>query len=184
MRRIGQILRFLIPVIALAALVAFLAGAGRRERATIEKNKALVMRYCEEVWNKGDMAVADEIIASDFIYHVDTAPEGKGIIRGLDAMKQYIKVCRTAWPDLRITLVEPQMAQGDRTAARWVLRGTFTGVVEKWPAPTGKETVFEGLSMWRFAGGKIAEEWCLYQDTFMWYQMGMKLVPAGKQAAK
>jgi len=175
MRKIGQIFRFLIPVIALAALMVFLVGAGRRERARLEKNKALVARWDEELWNKGNMAVADEIVASNHIRHEDTLPEG--IIRGREALKQLIMACRTAWPDLHVTEIDV-FAEGDKVATHWVLRGTFTGVVEGWPPPTGKEMLFQGAIIFRIADGKVAESWCYLQDLVLMSQMGMKLVPA------
>jgi len=181
MRKIGKIFRFLLPVIALAALVVFMTGAGRRERATVEKNKATAMRYADEVWNKGDMAVADEILASNMIRHLDSVPEGA--IRGRDALKQYIMACRTAWPDIHVTVTDV-IAKGDKGMARGVWSGTFTGKVEGFPPPNGKEMVVGWMNMFRFAGGKIAEEWIFQEDLFMFSQMGMKLVPAGKQAGK
>jgi len=130
MRKIGQIFRFLIPVIALAAVVVFLTGAGRRERATEEKNKALVMRWSDELWNKGNMAVADEIIDSNIIRHDDTVPEG--VLRGREAMKKLIMASRTAWPDFHDTPIHV-IAQGDKVVWHSVCRGTFTGKVEGWP---------------------------------------------------
>jgi len=128
-----------------------------------------------EVWNKGDMALADEVYSSNAIRYVDTVPEG--IIRGREALKQFIMACRTAFPDLHITATD-MIAEGDKVALHWVLRGTCTGVVEGWPPPTGKEIVFEGVDIYRFADGKLVEDWCFQQDLVMFYQWGMKLVPA------
>lgn len=174
MRRIGQMFRSLIPVIALVALVVFLVGAGRRERARLEKNKAILMRALD-AWNKGDMALADEVYSSNTIRYVDTVPEG--IIRDRDATKQFIMACRTAWPDLNITALDI-IAEGDKVVARWAVRGTFTGAVEGWPPPNGKEMAWETLEMYRFADGKIVESRVFSQDLVLMSQMGMKLVPA------
>jgi len=174
MSKIRQTYRFLIPVIALAALVVFMTGAGRRERAKEEKNKAIVMR-CVEVWNKGDMVLADEIYASNFIRHQDTVPEG--IISGREPFKQFIMATRTAWPDFHVT-VDDMIAEGDEVAIHVVIHGTFTGTVEGWPPPNGKEMVFECLELIHLAGGKYVEQWTFIQDLVMFSQMGMKLVPA------
>jgi len=174
MRRIGQIFKVLVPIIALVALVVFMAGAGRRERATEEKNKAVIMR-CLEVWNKGDMAIADEIYADNFIRHQDTIPEG--IIRGRDAFKQFIMATRTAWPDFHVSLKD-MIAEGDKVAIHVLIRGTFSGAVEGWPPPNGKEMVFECLELICLADGKYVEQWTFLQDLVMFSQMGMKLVPA------
>jgi len=180
MRKIGQIFRFLIPVIALVALVVFLTGAGRRERATVEKNKAIVMRDFE-VWNKGDMAALDEIYASNCIYYTTPGSEGnpEGILRGREALKQHLVNCRTAFPDLHITLMDDLIAEGDKVACHWAWRSTFTGVVKEWGIPpTGKEVTFDGITIYQIAGGKIVKLWEYYRELTLWYQMGMKLVPA------
>mgnify|MGYP001072879966 CR=1 FL=1 len=175
MRKIGEILRFLIPVIALAALVVFMTGAGRRERATLEKNKAIVMRYADEVWNKGNMAVADELEATNFIRYIDTVPEG--VIRGREADKKFCMGVRTAWPDYHWVPVDV-FAQGDKVAIRGAESATFTGQLEGWPAPNGKKIAYESVLIFRIAGGKIVEIRGFYQDLVMMYGMGLKLVPA------
>jgi len=178
MRKIGQIFRFLIPVIALVALVVFMTGAGRRERATVEKNKAIVMRDFE-VWNKGDMAALDEIYASNCIYYTHPGTGNpEGILRGREALKQHIVNCRTAWPDLHLTLMDDMIAEGDKVVSRWKLTGTFTGKVEGWPPPTGKEVAFDGVDIAHLAGGKIVEIYDYYREGTLHYQMGLKLVPA------
>jgi steroid delta-isomerase-like uncharacterized protein len=176
MRKIGQILKVLIPVIALGVLVVFLTGAATRT----ERNLATAMRYADELWNKGDMAVADEILTSDMVRHNDAVPGG--VIPGREAMKQHITAVRTAWPDFHVTILD-KMAKGDIVMCRWVWSGTFKAEYGGIP-PNGKEMKVVGMSMFRFVGGKIAEEWMLEEDTSMFSQMGMKLVPAQAEAGK
>jgi hypothetical protein len=40
-----------------------------------EENKTIVHRYIEEVVNKGSMAVADELIATNVVLHIAGLPE-------------------------------------------------------------------------------------------------------------
>jgi hypothetical protein len=40
-----------------------------------EQNKALIRRFIEEAWSKGDLAVIDETITSNFVYHTSSLPE-------------------------------------------------------------------------------------------------------------
>jgi predicted ester cyclase len=157
--------------------VVFLVGAETQKGATLEKNKALVMRYADEVWGKGDMAVADEIIATDYIRHDEIFPEG--ILRGREAMKQYVMRIRTALPDFKTTAVAV-IAEGDKVVVHWANRGTFAGKIAGEPAPTGKVMTWESLILYRIAGDKIVEDWCFSQDLSLMYQWGMKLVPASE----
>jgi len=173
MRKIGQIFRFLIPVIALAGLVVFMTGAGRRERATLEKNKAIVMRWNEELWDKGNMAVEDEIVASDHVRHIAGQPD----LRGREAMIQYITACRTAWPDWHSTS-EIMIAEGDKVMVRWRSTGTHTGTAWGIP-PTGNKANFITDTIYRIAGGKIVESWQV-DELAVYLQMGFKLVPPGQ----
>ena len=173
MRKIGQIFRFLIPVIALAALVVFMTGVGRRRRARLEKNKAIVMRLDEEVWKKRNWDVADEIVASDYVRHMPGAAED---LHGREALKQFITDVYTAWPDLDFT-AEVMIAEGDMVAERYTHTGTHTGTAWGIP-PSGNKMNWIAHHIHRIADGKVVEQWPLSDDLTIFQQMGMKLVPA------
>ena len=42
----------------------------KRVLVSTEANKAIVRRYADEVWNKGNVDVADEIIPTDLVNHI------------------------------------------------------------------------------------------------------------------
>src|SRR5207253_250665 len=86
-----------------------------------EENKALVRRYFEEAWNKGDLAVVDEVYAPTYTVH-PTPPDRKP---GRDGEKEFIRQARAEWPDVRFT-IEEQVAEGDKVVTRWTVRGTHT----------------------------------------------------------
>ena len=173
MRKFGQIFKFLIPVIALVALVVFMTGAGRRERARLEKNKAIVLRAGEEFWNKGDMAVADELYATDYVRHTAGQPD----LQGREALKEHLKAVHTAWPDFHST-IEIMVAGGDKVAVHWRITGTHQGTAWGIP-PTGNKADFLSVIFHRIAGGKIVEDWVV-DETALLLQMGFKLVPPGE----
>ena len=52
-----------------------------------EENKALARRVLEEMFNKGNLDVADELLASDYVDHDPAMPED---IRGPEGFKQYV----------------------------------------------------------------------------------------------
>jgi len=183
MRKIGQIFRFLIPVIAVVAVVVFMTGAATAEdvreiAARLGRNKDIVMRWNDEVWNKGNMAVADEIVASDCIRYITPDPSNpEGIVRGREAIKQFVMACRTAIPDWR-AVARDVIAEGNKVAVRWANLGTFTGKVEGFPPPNGNKLAFDTVVIYRITGGKIVKMCEFNRDITMYYQMGLKVVPA------
>lgn len=117
-----------------------------------EQNKKLVRRLIEEVWNRGNFAVADELVASDYVGH--TQPDET---YGPEGYKQFFATLREAFPDLQFT-VEDQIAEGDRVVTRWTARGTHQGEFQGIP-PTGKQASVTGITVKRLANGKLVEGW-------------------------
>ena len=167
MRKITKNFNFLIPVIALVALVVFMAGCEKKT----EKNKALTRRHFEEDWNQGKLDVIDEIFATDYVGH---QPGGTDI-QGPEGLKQFVTMGRTAFPDIQFT-VEDQIAEGDKVVIRWTLTGTHKGEYMGIP-PTGVQVRVTGISFFRIAGGKIVERWLNRDALGMMQQLGFKLVP-------
>jgi steroid delta-isomerase-like uncharacterized protein len=140
-----------------------------------EENKALVRRFFEEVWNKGNMSVIDEIIDSDFVQHDPTDPEE---MRGPEGVRQFVQTNRSAFPDFRIT-VEDQVAEGDKVVNRFRISGTHQGELEG-IAPTGNRVDITGISIDRIEGDKYVETWVNYDALGMMQQIGV--IPAPGQA--
>ncbi len=100
---------------------------------TEEENEAIFRRYIEEVFNRGNLQVADEI----FDRYVSHQPDGSTLERGPEDVKRFVGEFRTAFPDLRIS-IDDQIAGGDKVVTRVTLRGTHQGMF-RGTAPTGKE---------------------------------------------
>jgi steroid delta-isomerase-like uncharacterized protein len=118
-----------------------------------EKHKALVRRFHEEAWNKGNVAAVDEFMAADYVDY----PIPSGLPPGTEGLKQTISTYRTAFPDLKAT-VDDIFAEGDRVAYRWSTRGTHLGEWLGIP-PTGYHMAATGITVFRIAGGKVVEGW-------------------------
>jgi steroid delta-isomerase-like uncharacterized protein len=118
-----------------------------------ENHKALVRRFHEEVWNKGNVAAVDEFMGAEYVDYAIPS----GLPPGTEGLKQAITTYRTAFPDLKAT-VDDIFAEGDRVAYRWSTRGTHLGDWLGIP-PTGNHMAATGISIFRIAGGKVVEGW-------------------------
>ena len=131
-----------------------------------EKNKAQVRRVIEEIYNRGDLDVVEEVAARDLIIH--TASEE---IRGHDGVKRYVAALRAGFPDLRLT-IEDQIAEGDMVATRWTARGTHAGEFQG-IAPTGREIRVAGTDIDRIIDGKTVECWAQVDELGLMQQLGV-----------
>ena len=142
-----------------------------------KENKAIVRRWYEEGFTKGNLAAVDELIATDFVDHNQPAP---GLAGGLEGTKEVITMMRTAFPDFRIT-VEDMVAEGDKVVARVTARAThkgeFMGI-----APTGKQAAIEVIDIVRIAGGKMVERWGIFDQLGLMQKLGV--VPPPGQPTK
>ncbi len=138
---------------------------------TEEENKAQFRRTYEEMFNQGNLAVADELIAPDCINH--EVPPGMNN-RGPEAMRQVVMMLRTAFPDLHGT-IEELVAEGDTVACRVSMSGThlgsFMGI-----APTGRSFRQAQMHFMRFRDGKGIEHRAVRDDLGMMQQLGV--IPA------
>jgi len=125
--------------------------------------KTLARRWTEEIWNQGNMATIDEIVAADYAQHIPLISD----VHGIDALKQYVATQRKAFPDGRYTVLD-LIEEGDRVAERWTFRGTqrqeFLGI-----AATNSAVETTGTSTLRLANGKVAEQW-VHWDSLGWMQ--------------
>jgi predicted ester cyclase len=114
-----------------------------------EANKLVVRRFIAEVWNAGNLAVADEL--------VHPANAGAGVGRGAEAVKRNVASYRAAFPDLACT-IENEVAEGEWVAVRLMLRAThlgeFAGV-----APTGRRVTMQEMVFWRVVDGRLHTIW-------------------------
>ena len=132
-----------------------------------EENKAIVRRVIEELWNKGNLAVIDELYAADFVRDDPATP---GVPGGPDSEKQVATMYRSAFPDLRLT-IEGMIAEGDQVALRWTSTGTHRGDLQGL-APTGKSIQTSGITILRFANGKVVEECARWDTLGLMQQLG------------
>jgi len=134
---------------------------------TIEENKAIVRRLIEELWNAGNPELAEQLYAPDYVRH---GPHAEPPIRGSAALKQFAIMYLAAVPDLHHE-IEDQFAREDSVVSRATAHGTHRGDMMG-IAPTGKPISFSMFLQHRIAGGKIMEEWVMYDLHGILQQVG------------
>ena len=122
---------------------------------TTEENMAIVRRYIEEGWGKQNLAVVDELVAPDMVDH--NPIEVMHQYQGAEGVKSTIRSLQSAFPHFSVTIIDDLLADKDKVAIRWIIRGTHQGTLMG-IAPTGKSITFSGVNIYRLTGGKIVEE--------------------------
>jgi steroid delta-isomerase-like uncharacterized protein len=133
-----------------------------------EPNKAIVRRLFEELWNKGNLSLADELFSPNYAHYDPSTPD---VGRGPESEKNRATLYRTAFPDLRLT-IEDIIAEGETVMARWSCRGTHKGDLSG-IAPTGKQFNISGVTIARLANGKLAEGWVNWDALGLMQQLGV-----------
>ena len=121
----------------------------------LEQNKSLIRRFVDEMVNKGNLAIIDEVIASNFIDHdapPDQTPGQEGVRRTLEAVHRSLTHFLVTTDDM--------VAEGDRVVTRHTAEATHTGPFLGFAA-TGKRLSWMAISIYRIADGRIAERWGL-----------------------
>jgi steroid delta-isomerase-like uncharacterized protein len=119
---------------------------------TIEANKAVMQRFTEFI-NTANENLAAELIAPNAVFHVPGAPEP---MRGPAGYLAVIGMMRSGFPDIHWTL-EEMIAEGDRVAARFIMRGTHRGSFFGVP-PTGRVVEVQAMNFYRLSGDQLVEE--------------------------
>jgi len=143
-----------------------------------EQNKSVVRRLFDELWNKGNLLVADELIAPTYLHHDDSTPD---LGKGPEGEKKRVNLYRTAFHDLRLN-IEELLADGETVVARWSCRGVHKGELNG-IAPTGKQIAITGVTICRLANGKIVEGFVNWDALGLMRQLGAVPEPAKSMTA-
>ena len=145
-----------------------------RSPLSVDENKALVARFIDEAFNRGNLAAIDALVATAYVNHAPGFPDTPGP----ESMKRFVTTHRTALPDYACT-IEAQIAEGDLVVTRWTVRGTHQGELLG-VAPTGRRVTLPGIVIDRIADGQLAETWLQADVLGMLQQLGA--LPAPGQA--
>jgi steroid delta-isomerase-like uncharacterized protein len=137
-----------------------------------ENNKTRLSEFMDEVWNKGNLEVADKFISTPYVIHHDPGDPWDGQSLDLPTFKKRVAYSRQIFPDLRFA-VQEILGEGDKVAISWYLQGTQTGDITGLPA-TGKQVKVAGLTIYSFSNGKITGHWQVVDRLGFMQQVGGK----------
>jgi predicted ester cyclase len=129
--------------------------------------KTRARRLAQELFTQGDLAVADELVADDYVDHASVAPAPSG----LAGLKDWVTTLRRAFPDLHL-IVEDEIAERDRVMTRVTARGTHAGEFLGL-APTNRQVTFEVIDINRIGSDdRFVEHWATVDTLRLLVQLG------------
>lgn len=112
---------------------------------------ALVRRWYDEIWNKANLGVIDELAAPNGTLHA----QGEELT--IAAVRERFALMQAAFADFEF-VVDQIAVQGELAVARWHVNLTHVGSWLGEP-PSGKRFAIHGSSWIRVAGGRLQEGW-------------------------
>jgi predicted ester cyclase len=132
-----------------------------------DENKRLTRRVLEEMFERGNLDAADELVHRDFVNH--EAPSSNP--QGPQGLKETVGWLRSLWGPMRFE-VEDEIVEGDKVVARVVMHGRHVGEFLGKP-PSGKEFATKQIHIWRIADGRVIEHWSVRDDLGQALQLGL-----------
>lgn len=149
--------------ILLAACVLLASPATAKDNS--RTNAETAARVLLEKMGQGRFDISGEIYGPGFIAH------GFGRDYSLAEDNESGKQIRRAFPDLKVAVLRT-VESGDFVAVHWQSEGTNTVKAGFFPG-TGKRVRVDGMTFFRFAGGRIVEEWTTYDNLSVLQQLGL-----------
>lgn len=153
---------------AMAAGAAPLPVSAQADAVAVQANNAKrLAEVVDVVFNRGDLAAADQYFLPTFIEHAGWpghTADVAGFKAGLAAM-------RTSFPDLRMN-IERTVAEGDLLVVHMTMSGSQLGEFMGAPA-SGKTFTIEVIDIVRMSDGRVAEHWGVMDAAAMAGQLGL-----------
>ena len=118
---------------------------------------AVARKALEQVCARGDLELARECYAPDFVDHVNAMD-----LHGHEGIRQSTDLYRALFDDLQIRVVD-QVSEGDRVASRWVMTGSNRG----------RPAELTGITISRIDDGRIVEDWSALDSLELLRQLGL-----------
>jgi len=119
------------------------------------RQKAIVRKFIEEIYNKGNLAALDKLVDTELVFH------GVSDAGDLEEVKQALQQVRSNWnmifSHVRFTINEI-FIDGDRVIVRLTKSGTFKDSYRQ-EFTSGKPLAVPSTEIFRVTDGKVKEIW-------------------------
>lgn len=129
-------------------------------------NEAVVRRFYDELWNRWQLEVADQIVSEALRFRGSLGT----VCEGRDDFKRYVEGVRAAFPDWH-NHIDEILTSGDRVVTRMTWSGTHRGALAG-IEPTGAQVEYVGAAFVRLDRGLIEEAWVVGDTRELWRALG------------
>lgn len=143
-----------------------------QKEAAMDRNKEVARRIYEEVINKRDLELLDELVVPDYVEHDPLPGQGTGLAGIKDRYRMLIEGLDPTFT------IEDVIAEGDKVVVRWTNNGTNVGEFLGIPA-TDRSFSTAGIDIYRVEAGKLAEHWHVVDVFGQMQQLGLLPGPEG-----
>lgn len=134
----------------------------------VKQNKEICKRFFDELHDKGNFDIIDELVHPNVISH-DPFP---GQPKGSEGVRSTMNIFRTAFPDLKL-IHNDMIAEDDRVMIKFTATGTHQAKFMNIPA-TNKKIAYEEVVILRLKDGQITEHWAVADAMALLQQLGIK----------
>lgn len=135
---------------------------------SLDDNKRLVRKHIDLTWNRGHLALAEQLHSKDFLYKSSFV--GRSLAS--DEFARMVTQIRTAMPELEV-LIEECVAEGDKVVTWSTLIGTIENPALGYP-PSDKVLSISAMAFWTLTpGGQIREICTMFDMESFRSQLGL-----------
>ena len=128
------------------------------------EHRDLLMAYVD-AYNRADWKRLALHVSPGYVHHsADQVRDLAGFVEGSNFLRKGL-------PDLTVE-VQDMVSEGDRTVVRFVASGTHVASLLG-EEPTHREVVLDGITIYRFQDGVIAEDWEMMDEGQLRRQLGL-----------
>jgi steroid delta-isomerase-like uncharacterized protein len=134
-------------------------------------NANIARRYMTEVWAKGDMAAADELVDKDIVLR---DPLGTKPTEGIEKFKERVERFGKGF-EQQVNTIDEVLVIGDLVVLRHTWHGVHRGEFYRIPG-TGKTLMCQAVEFLRIQNGKVVEN-ISYFDLYSMFEQLAVLPP-------